>query len=83
MVNLTLEEWDAKIGPHLASIRLNAGWIEAYAKKIIEHVDALDHYPAWDTEAMEVAKKARDELATATFLLNEAINVMATKPKAV
>ena len=83
MVTLTLDEWDSKIGPHLASIRLNAGWVEAYAKKIIEHVDALDHCPSWDTEAMEVAKKARDELATATFLLNEAIANMATKPKAV
>tara|TARA_R110000868_G_scaffold158980_4_gene387427 strand:+ start:818 stop:1069 length:252 start_codon:yes stop_codon:yes gene_type:complete len=81
MSKLSLEEWDAKVGPHLASIRLNAGWIEAYAKKIADHAGLMVVAPAWESEAVEVLKKARDEAASAVLLLNEALNTIAMKPK--
>ena len=79
--HLPLAEWDQKVGPYLTSIRLRSASIVRDVTSITDSVKAIPAMPPWDTEAEDIAKKARDELVSAVCLMNDAISKMATKPK--
>ena len=75
-MKLSLAEWDKEIAPQLSGIRIDAGWIAYYARRIKERCAALAAKPGWETEAaselddaivelqsaIDVMKQARDEL---------------------
>lgn len=79
--HMPLAEWDVKVKPKLQTITLSSNWIEYYARKVHDSAVALPGAPEWEMEAVEAAKRARDQLASATLTLNDALNKIATKPK--
>lgn len=69
MNHLPLDEWDRKVGDHLAGIRIDAGWIEHYVTKIDRRVDAMSNAPEWESEAIhEMNRMVQHLLALAAKL---------------
>lgn len=67
MSHMTLDEWDQRIAPFLASIGIRAVHIRVDALQIRDWVKLLPMAPDWPTEAM-------DKLKTAQSVLEEAMN---------
>lgn len=68
MKHMTLEEWDRRVAPFLATIGIRAKHIETDARQISEWVRLLPVAPAFPTEAIGKLQDAKTELELA---LNE------------
>jgi hypothetical protein len=47
----SMDEWDFKVKPVLAGVRLDCGWLKFYASKVRERIASLPSRPGFETEA--------------------------------
>lgn len=73
MKHMTLEEWDRRVAPFLATIGIRARHIHNDAKQISDWVDLLPVAPDFPTESIEKLEVAHFELQGAVNKLRMAI----------
>jgi hypothetical protein len=77
---MDLERWDREIAPHLASIRLDAGWLMHYVKKIVDACGQLAAKPGFETEAQDAIMRSIAALELALIGLRKAKDIYDGKP---
>ena len=73
MRHMTLEEWDRRVAPFLATIKIRATHVHNDAKQIGDWVDLLPVAPDFQTEAIAKLEEAHFELQGAVNKLRMAI----------
>jgi len=81
MRHMTLEEWDRRVAPFLATIGIRARHIHNDAKQISDWIDLLPVAPDFPTEAIERLMEARGELQCAVEKIRVALNNYSEKEK--
>lgn len=77
----TLTQWDKAIAPHLASIRLDCGWVRHYVDNIIRHCSLLMARPEWETLAEDELDKTISHLKAVVEQLENARDIYQGKPQ--
>lgn len=81
MKHISLEEWDRRVAPFLATIGIRAKHIQVDAIQIREWVKLLPYAAGFPTEAISKLEDAEKELASALKTLDEAIFIYKQKEK--
>lgn len=81
MRHMTLEEWDQKVAPYLATICTRATWMINDAKQIREWIDQLPAVPHFESEARSRMLMAKQALTVALVQIEHAIDDYSKKPK--
>lgn len=81
MKHMTLEEWDRRVAPFLATIGIRSKHVKNDAKQILDWVNLLPAAPDFDTEAFSKLREAATELEAALNAIYIAINNYAKKEK--
>jgi hypothetical protein len=81
MKHMTLEEWDRRVAPFLATIGIRAKHIENDARQITEWVRLLPVAPAFPTEAIGKLQDATTELELALNEIHMALEAYHEKEK--
>lgn len=81
MKHMSLDEWDQKVGPYLASICTRATWIVNDTKQISEWIKTIPAVPNFETEAQSRMLMARQTLMVALKQIENAIDDYGKKTK--
>lgn len=81
MKHMTLEEWDRRVAPFLATIGIRARQMHSDAKQIKEWVDLLPVAPDFSTEALSKVEEVHFELQGTVNELRMAIYNYSQKEK--
>lgn len=81
MKHMSLEEWDRRIAPFLATIGLRSRHINDDAKQISAWVDMLPFAPDFPTEAISKLEEAHFELQGAANRIKMALYTYSQKEK--
>ncbi len=81
MKHMTLEEWDRRVAPYLATIGIRAQHIKNDARQISDWVRLLPAAPDFPTEAIEKLNSAKMELQAAVDEIRIALNMYDQKEK--
>jgi len=79
--HMTLEEWDRRVAPFLATIEIRARQIKSDANQIIEWIKAMPAAPEFETRAFEELINARLAVSIAAESLQEAVKQYQAKEK--
>lgn len=78
---MSLEEWDRRVAPFLATIGMRAGHILIDAKQIVEWVQIMPAAPDFPTEAVAKLNSARAALYEAISVIEHAMDNYDQKEK--
>lgn len=81
MKHMSLEEWDRRVAPFLATIGIRARHIHIDAKQIGDWVEMLPAAPDFETEAIIKLQEAKAELEKAIEKINVALQNYSKKEK--
>ena len=78
---IPLEQWDREVKPKLQSIKIDAGWIQYYVKKIVQSCRELAIRPEWETQAQEEIETTIAAFEEALRGLKAAREIYLSKPQ--
>lgn len=81
MNHMSLEEWDRRVAPYLATISARAVQMQRDAKQILDWVNLMPAAPAFPTEAIDRLQTAQNELEAAINAIAMALDNYAKKEK--
>lgn len=81
MKHMSLEEWDRRIAPFLATIGTRARYVHTEAEQISAWVDMLPAAPCFPTESISKLEEAYAELQIAVAKIGTALSNYSQKEK--